>query len=267
MRKRVLSLLLGVCLLLPLCACGGELLSGGVKVSAAGATPEETVENFINALKKQDVETMLACCYIDEFYERLDFADYVDYLRSLAVGYSTAPTEYEYYRDLVIAERRGDFAKKIRCLTWSLLAFREEVQDYSEYADYKRLLDGVIVGPVDWVWADTFTEVIDPSLLENLEIERLDHQKLTDKQLDASERRWIDTFGVDDWSDQIVLLDIDGSLFCKGFDLVKVNDCWKIAGLNSLFLGENSSGAATPVESVSVYKEFLEDGIPGDYDF
>lgn len=241
---RATALVLAVCLVSGLAGCGGG------KKTAAGKTPEETLEIFFQALSRQDVDGMMACCYIEDYLDRVSFAQYTDRIRSyLPTGGISAPTEYDLYRKTVDYQLRANFARSFQMLTFSLLATDEEYQDLLEFRP---------IGNVDRDWANDFSRAVDPAALKDLKVLRID-EDCPDMQDDPRvEENFQKTTGADDVVERTVLLELDGQLFCKGFTLAEIDGRWQIYLPYALLLGENSMGAAAPVDSEREYRDLIQ---------
>lgn len=243
---RWMSLLLVSCLVLGLTGCGG----GDKKETVAGKTPEETLETFFEALSKQDVDTMMACCYVEDYLDRVSFAQYTDRIQSyMPVGGISAPTEYDYYRELLGYELRFQFARGFKMLAFSLLATD---------AEYEQLLNGMPIQSVDKKWAKDFSRQVDPEALKDLEVLSIDEDK-PDMQNDSRIRdNLLKSTGADDCVERTVLLELNDQLFYKGFTLAEIDGCWQIYSLNAVILGESSYGTATQVDSKQDYRDIIE---------
>lgn len=245
---RLMTFSLAFCLVLGLAGCSG----GGKKKTVTGKTPEETLETFFEALSEQDVDTMMECCYIDDYLDRVSFAQYVDRIGTY-IPYSgnkiSAPTEYGYYRELTGYQLRSQYAWTIQMLTFSLLATDEE---------YDQLWDSVPVGPADRKWAKNFSRTVDPEALKDLEVLSIDEDR-PDLQNDfKAEDNFLNVTGADDCVERTVLLELDDQLFYKGFTLAEIGGRWQIFSLNAVILGESANGAATQVDSKQDYRDIIE---------
>lgn len=241
---RATALVLAVCLVSGLTGCGGG------KKTAAGKTPEETLEIFFQALSRQDVDGMMACCYIEDYLDRVSFAQYTDRTKTyLPTNGISAPTEYDLYRKTVGYQLRANFARSFQILTFSLLATDEEYQDLLEFRP---------IGDVDRDWAKDFSRAVDPGALKDLKILRIDEDR-SDMQDDPRvEENFLRSTGADDVVERTVLLELDGQLFCKGFTLAEVDGRWQIYTVSALLLGENSMGGASPVDSEQEYRDLIQ---------
>lgn len=237
MKKRLLAMLVAAVLLLGLLAsCGG----GGQSDAKAGATPEKTVETFLNALKKQDLDTMLACCYIEDYYDVFSFQDCVVDQGYMDIGSYMAPTDYAFYREAMAVYRRGDLTRYIQVLANNLLLltdenYQEKWADYAFYNDkaniilYKLKQDDTATG-----WASDFVDAVDPDRLKGLEIKRVEVEgDDTEVGKERQKRYW--------GRDQVVMVDaeleLEGATFLKGFTLVEVDGRWQIVTFGSLRSG------------------------------
>lgn len=246
---RLMALSLAFCLVLGLAGCSG----GGKKKTVTGKTPEETLETFFEALSEQDVDTMMACCYVDDCLDRVSFSQYIDRIGTYVPasgGYLvSAPTEYDYYRKLAEYECRARFSLGFKMLTFSLLATDEE---------YESLLNNMAVAPVDRKWAKDFSRVVDPEALKDLEVLSID-EDIPDVQNDSQVKdNFIKMTGADDCVERTVLLELDDQLFYKGFTLAEIDGRWQIYSLNAVILGESANGAATQVDSKQDYRDIIE---------
>ena len=254
-------------LLLALCAAAGVLLStagcasdqaiaegvGGLinnlPAAQKPASPEEAVEQFFAALSAQDVEAMLSLCDIEGYCERFSFEDYTARMQMSALGNISAPTEYPFYRELMVYERQRDFVFRIRALAYSLLTVDEGMEDY---------LNGAPMSNVDGAWAAEFAKTVDPAQLQGLEVLRVDENQ---REI-QSDSRTQENLRAANLADNVVsrsaLLELDGKLFCKSFLLAEIDGGWQVAAMYSPISGESAMGAATVVESEADYLEMIQ---------
>lgn len=194
---------------------------------------------------------MMACCYIEDYFDRVSFSQLVDRMKSYTINYNiSAPAEYDYYRELLIYQRCGDFARQFQILTFSLLA--------TDLDEYEQLMGSQVIGNIDRSWAKELSRAVDPKPLADLEILSIDEdcpERQNDPQYKESVRK---SSGADDCVERIVLLELDGVLFYKGFTLVEVDGRWQIYMLNALLLGESANGNALPVESAEEYHDLIQ---------
>ena len=216
-----------------------------------GTTPEETVTIFLNALMEQDAETALACCYIQDYYERVSMEKYVEVVGALSEGHAIAPTEYSFYQELVTYEKYAEFSQKIRWLVYSLLIPFSSNQICQDY-----MANGLTVA--DSAWAEEFIQMVDPDQLKLLSIQSIDANTPDLQNSEQVKKRYMNIFGVTNSVERTVVIELNGLLFMKGFTLVEVDGYWQIAQMNAMTCGgDNSMGAATVVESVEEYKEII----------
>lgn len=222
-----------------------------------GGTPEEIIEIFLDALKEQDAETMLACFYLEELTERYSFPKYVDRLETFIPLTFMGPVNSQFYRELALSERKGELAKQIRFFTWSiLLAGDEEWGDDYGGVDFSRPKTGV-----DDDWAEEFGDKTDPERLGRVRVLSIDENNpeiQRGKSYQDVSSKNCRIYGVDDWCERAALFDCGGDLFCKGFTLVEFDGQWQIFQLNAALLGESAYGIALPLESEDAYWDMIE---------
>lgn len=220
-----------------------------------GDTPEEIIEIFLDAFEEQDMNTMLSCCYLDEMVERYSFPDYVERIRAFPPNNSLGPVNSQFYRESMLAERKGEIARSIRYFTWSiLLAEDEEWSDGSGGVDFVRPKSSV-----DYDWAEEFEDKVDPEQLDRIRILSIDEPSVPhNNSYQQTISRLCKSYGVDDYCDRVVMFKCGEKLFYKGFTLVQYDDQWQILLLYSAFLGDSAMGTATPVESEEDYWTMIE---------
>lgn len=219
-----------------------------------GTTPEETVTIFLNALANQDVDTMLKCCYIEDYYKQFSFKKHIERVGALSPLNGIAPTEYTYYQDLVTYERYAAFARAIRYFTDSLLV------PYSSDKRYQDYIDGYIIPitEIDSAWIEEFINTVNPSQLQFLKIQSIDANNPSIQSEAIIQNILFHTYGATNCVERTALIELNGSLFLKGFTLVKIDEYWQIAQLSALTFREDPRGMATLVESVEEYIEIIE---------
>ncbi len=235
--KKGISLVLTLVLLL-------AMLSGCSGKAKTYETPEAVVESFMDALKNQDVEAMLACCYTEPYLENMDFEDRIDQAGGFSMA-MLASTDYAYYKELMRYRLEGSFANHIQILTFSLVLGE----------DYEDLLNQMPVS-ADGKWAREFNEDTDPEALSTLEVlEMLDPLKSVDKRRfsDSAE----DSVGAEDAAERLVVFEVDGDMYWKGLSLVEYDGCWYIRNIGSMFAGD-IYGSAERLEDKAALKELKQ---------
>lgn len=216
----------------------------------AGRTPEETMETFFKALSRQDVDTMLACCYIEDYFDRVSFVQFVDRIQSYNLQIDiSAPAEYDYYRDLLIERRRGRLAQYFETLTFSLLT--TDLEEYEHMMDQRPIL-------ADGDWAVDFSRMANPKALADLKVLSIDENCPELQNRPQNKEVMSKNSGADDCVERTALLELNGALFYKGFTLAEVDGRWQIYLQNALLLGENTYGGATQVKSVGEYQRIIQ---------
>lgn len=254
-KTRALALLLAFGMLLGLAGCAGGKTGGG-------KTPEETMAMFLDALKDQDLDTMLECCDI-EYIDRVDFQKYTERTGVLFLDYIWGDAAL--LRETAVAARRGNYARNIQTLTASLLLLGE-----GEYQTEWANLVQVQSVPVrkDPQILDEFMSKMDPERLKKLEvapvtvydmeiegIERILDRvvaegKTSEEKAQKYAEQMMTNLAAEDVVEMAVPLTLGDKKFIKTFTLVKVAGRWKINSFyaNMAALDDEMIGAAMLIE-------------------
>jgi len=211
------------------------------------STPEDAIEAFFKALKKQDLDGMIACTNIDPYLENFSMEDYCDTIGAFSALHSIAPTEYELYKDIMRAQIISGFASNIKIMSYSLLYDEIDAELITNYI------------PTDDLDIDDLIEEVDPKPLETLELIRIDvnnEDLQTDKKYQKSNA--VKICGADSIAERIALIEVDGDLFYKGFTLVEYDGKWYIRGFSAVLFGEDSLGLATPIDSEDDFDDMID---------
>ncbi len=240
--KKLIAILLILATCISLCACGGG--SKGYK------TPEATVEAFLKCLKKQDLQGMLDCTYIDPHMENVTFAEYVGNIGYYYVGYPVTPNEYDFYADMQRQNMLSDYTMQIKAMVYTLLNDEFTIDDY--------------YGPMFLEddaeeWAEDFADSVDPEDLKTLEILEIEEAW---GDLDSNERKEnkknVKQFhNADDIIFMAALIEVDGELYYKGFTLAEYDGKWYICALNNVAIGETTRSGATRIEDEDEFEELI----------
>ena len=66
--------------------------------SYAADNKDEVIINFVENLKKLDLDEMLKCCAIDDYVKYNDFANEVSYINTFIVGKHLFPKNTKYFK-------------------------------------------------------------------------------------------------------------------------------------------------------------------------
>lgn len=222
-----------------------------------GETPEEIIEIFLDAFEDQDVDTMLSCLYLAERVERYSFSDYVGQMKTFFPTTFMGPVNNQFYRELALAEKKGEFAGQIRLFTWSILLAEDEewLDDYGR-VDFSRPKT-----PVDYDWAEGLEDKVAPEQLGRVKVLSIDENNSETQRGESYQKtvsRNCRVYDVDDWCERAALFECNGKLFCKGFTLVEYDGQWQIFQLNAVLLNEPVPGTATLLDDEDGYWEMIE---------
>lgn len=239
MKRRMVALLLTLGMIVSLAACGGESGEGNGGKSGGKKTPEETAEAFVEALSRQDLDSMLACCYIEEYVDRVDYRESVEREGIIGLNYWWGlPWDQSMGRELAINAIRHSMNGQIKCLCASLLleeagGQREDIEKYwtgnvitensPEFVDRLTALDfsqlkGLKIEPVEW---------------DGEEISMTQWWRTEDAAASREMEYYKNSWGVDNAVELTVPMTLGEKKFLMGFTLVETEDRWQIARLTA----------------------------------
>lgn len=243
--KRYLAMLLVVALAIGATACAGGK-SGG-----AGTTPEATVETFLEALKAQDLDAMLACCFIEDSCDEFDYQAYIVRQGFMNSTSQEAPAQYPLYRETMAAERRGFMANRIRMLASSLMMQTGDAGAWEAYVEDYGSKTQIILPREEEEReeiAAAFVKAVDPDGLRDLKVTQVQRFQPENEEQKASFETWAKMWGRKQAAEVHVTMELGEAQFQKGFTLVEVEGRWQIAMMWGRLLGNDSSmGAATRI--------------------
>lgn len=237
--KRILAMLLAAVLAMTATACAGKK-SGG-----AGTTPEATVETFLDALRRQDLDAMLKCCYIEDYCNAYDFQKGTTNNGFMQFTSPEAPTQYPLYREAMEIERRGMMTNRIRLLASSLAMQRGDAGAWEAYKEQYIRTSQIAFPPKEndrreEIVAD-FIKAVDPDGLRDLRVTQIQRFQPEDEKQKASFERQAENWGRKQVAEVHVTMELGEAVFQKGFTLVEVNDRWQIALFFGVFLSDDGS--------------------------
>lgn len=224
--KRILAMLLAAVLAITATACAGKK-SGG-----AGTTPEATVETFLDALKRQDLDAMLKCCYIEDYCNAYDFQKSMTTYRYMQLTSPDAPTQYPLYREAMEVERRGMMTNRIRLLASSLTMQTGDTGAWEAYKEQYIRAAQISFPPkendrIEEIAAD-FIKAVDPDGLRDLRVTQIQRFQPEDENQKAYFERQAEIFGKQ-VAEVHVTMELREAVFQKGFMLVEAEGRWQIA--------------------------------------
>jgi hypothetical protein len=204
-------------------------------------TPEKAVTHFVDAIVQGDLETALQACGANDCAAGFD-AKYYYTRMHIVPPTGGAPSQYPFYAQLNQAMFLSTVTTQLK---FFILGFADsdaarslgEGQNYtlSEDAESK---------------VQAFVQSIDPSILKNLKIVRMDlpNKDMMEKE---SNKQTIEaqytTYGADEYTERIVMYDLNGTYYYGGFTLLRFGECWRIVSVSSLMGSVPSYGTAQKI--------------------
>jgi hypothetical protein len=213
------------------------LLPGAVVAQspAPANTPEDAVTAYLAAVASNDVDAILEATAVDEMVAGFDFAASAERLGALNLAFSLAPTEYPMFGEMNRYQQAAQILAQVRNLTYGLLS--------DESVDGR-----VIVADVAQIAA--FVAAVDPSRLAGLKV--LD-VRLPEPEA-ASDERFVETFariaatyGADEMTERLALIELDGETWGVGFTLIRYGDTWLVSSQQSVLGNTTAFGTAEPM--------------------
>jgi hypothetical protein len=216
---------------------GLVLLPGVVSAQsqAPASTPEAAVRTYLAAVAANDVDAILAATAVEEMAADFDFAASAERIRSLNLAFSLAPTEYPMFGDMNRYQQAAQILAQVRNLTYGLLS--------DETVDGRVIL-------ADEAQIAAFVASVDPRRLAGLTV--LD-VRLPEPEA-ANDERFLDimagiaaTYGADEMTERLALVELDGTTWGVGFTLIRYGDAWRVSSQQSVLGNTTAFGTAEPM--------------------
>ena len=217
-----------ICLLALLLAAApalGEGTETGALEGPGFDSPEEAVSAYLEALKKGDVEGMLATFAIETYVSEMDAQAYLEWMWAFALGdFRGAPVSDPYLRQIVVYQRQAELTNEL----YRQYLFYSWPEAYGEFsADALRLNgEAEVEAFLSALSASTFTNT-----LGSLEIvEFVEPAELSDMYLNERNQQTIArqaaSYGCDELVTVAVKLDIGGEEWYQCMDVARYGEKW-----------------------------------------
>ena len=188
-------------------------------------SPEEAVTAYLEALKKGDVEGMLATFAIETYVSEMDAQAYLEWMWAFALGdFRGAPVSDPYLRQIVVYQRQAELTNEL----YRQYLFYSWPEAYGEFsADALRLNgEAEVEAFLSALSASTFTNT-----LGSLEIvEFVEPAELSDMYLNERNQQTIArqaaSYGCDELVTVAVKLDIGGEEWYQCMDVARYGEKW-----------------------------------------
>ncbi len=203
--------------------------------SAVLGTPEDAVHAYLAGVASNDVEAILEASAVEEASEGFDFVAQADRLKIIQPVGQPGPAEYPFYADI----NRSLFASR--------LLSQAQTLSYSMLSSTPIVVQPV---PADGPAASAFVAEVDPAQLADLQVVDVrppDPSLENDPQARSNALAVAAIYGASDSVQRVALLELGGSHYEVGFELLKYGDDWRVMVQSSSIAGLPGTGAATPI--------------------
>ena len=222
MKKLLICLL---ALMLAAIPAFGEGTETGALEGPGFDSPEEAVTAYLEALKKGDVEGMLATFAIETYVSEMDAQAYLEWMWAFALGdFRGAPVSDPYLRQIVVYQRQAELTNEL----YRQYLFYSWPEAYGEFsADALRLNgEAEVEAFLSALSASTFTNT-----LGSLEIvEFVEPAELSDMYLNERNQQTIArqaaSYGCDELVTVAVKLDIGGEEWYQCMNVARYGEKW-----------------------------------------
>ncbi|MCQ2081229.1 MAG: zinc-ribbon domain-containing protein [Lachnospiraceae bacterium] len=230
----------------------GSLAGGSNRVEGRGAnSPEEVLENYLEAMKNGDIDAMLACCAVESVVDNMDPEKVIDRSQVLSPYSQIYVNNGDVMRKINIENRRGWLTKEIYRQLFRLqdkdATFYGMVIAASEFDSIDDMIDEYFPSKTDRILPSI--ECKDTITLEK--ILRLRGEKVNDsieKNIKINKK----IYGCEEYYPLAIEFECDGEDFYIGADLVKYDSKWYIgdfSGIISLLAGAGVNQGGVLLES------------------
>lgn len=204
--------------------------------AAAHATPEDAVSAYLEAVAANDMDAILAASATDEMAAGFDFEAYSERLRAITPVQGLAPTEYPMYAGMNRYQQAAQILGQVRNLAYGMLS--------------GETIDGSVIAPVDEAQVEAFVTAVDPSRLGGLtvlEVRLPEPEAAADERYVENVARIAATYGADELTERLALVELDGQTYGVGFTLLRYADDWLVSSQSSVLGGTPALGTAEPM--------------------
>lgn len=241
--KKIIALLLTLCLVLSLGACGGKATVEGKGYD----TPEEAIVAYAEALKSGDMAKIMAVHAVETYVDRYDLEEYIDKVRV----YNNAmdcpmPNTDAHTRQMNIVFRQNTIARQQQYL-YLYVAFGEPyepvpitVHENGDYTSTSKFLRELT--QEEWLEILAEMEVGDVGDYRDVDIEK-DTWKNTQKKVYSDMEKYL---GCDEVTGLALEITLDGEDYYLCADLVCYGGKWYVykvgSTIGSLASADNMTG-------------------------
>ena len=203
-------------------------------------TPEEAITAFMEAVKKQDFEAILATTAVDRMSKGFDFVAQAERIKAIAPYYAM-PTSDPFFISVNKAIYTAQIARNTQYFIYSLMLANNP-------AIIDTLLKGHTYANPDYPTAarDMF-DAVQAKRLSELSISRIGTplpEKLNSERQQRLFSEFAKFFQGDAATERVALLSFDGRDFLVGFSLIRYGDDWFVEDMVSRTADKSFFGGA-----------------------
>lgn len=218
--RRILTLLLVVCIALSLCACG----KGGTIEGKGYKTPEEALLAYAEALKTGDVDKILATFAVETHVKNFDMKAYLDYVGAYTKGleYILNPVD-TFSQETAVIQRQYFITRQVSymCGYVALGEAWENPITISENGDYKSA--SKFLSKMDQDWMDILSELEIGDIVEPENLVDEDMWETTENKLLRKRAKYL---GCDEIVPLALEIELDGEDYYLCMDVVCYEGKW-----------------------------------------
>jgi len=212
-------------------------------------TPEAAVTHFVNRLAADDFDGAMEAFAIDDYAQHFDFAAMARRLRSFNATFMDGPVRYKMYVRINALKAASDYADQTMQFSTSMLL------DDAAFDRLRRLAQAAM-SDADM---DALALAMDPAKLRTLKIVRIDpplKSLTTAPKATQLAREQAVAVGAENSTDRIALLQLNGTYYRAGFNLLKYGKTWRLRRLSSYYA--EVSGAPGRNVAKTTVEEYLK---------
>jgi hypothetical protein len=199
-------------------------------------TPEEAITAFMDALKKQDFEAILATTAVDRMSKGFDFVAQAEQIKVI-MPYYAMPASDPFFTSVNKAIYTDEIARNIQYFTYSLMMTNNPVI-------IDALTEGTSYANPNYPTAATdMFDAVQAKRLSELSISKIGTplpEKVNSERQQRLFSQHARNFRGDAATERVVLVSFDGLNFLVGFSLIRYGDDWLVERVTS-WIAETSS--------------------------
>lgn len=216
-----------------LCCFASQVSAQSIGVQEKDFTnPDDSISYFINGIASNDIAKAFQACAIQQYARSYDFKGVANRLHTFMLPLMLMPSSSPMFAQMNSILLMNRIVSQVKFFCYSLLSNIEGDLTQS------------IFNPTD-EQLNTFMKSVNPSRLSAIKIKKIASlPQLKKAEYMSTLNSQAKTFGADETTQRIVLLEFETVSYIEGFDLLRYGKAWRIDSLASNFAGTSPTGAA-----------------------